>query len=59
MQDEGYIAKLMFPEGEKDVKLGEVIAIIVDNKEDIEKFKDFKGDVAVAAPPKPVATQAP
>lgn len=59
MQDEGYIAKLMFPEGEKDVKLGEVIAIIVDNKEDIEKFKDFKGDVAVAAPAKPVATQAP
>jgi pyruvate dehydrogenase E2 component (dihydrolipoamide acetyltransferase) len=51
MQEEGYIAKLMFPEGTKDVKLGQVVAIIVDNKDDIAKFKDFKGDSA--------ATQAP
>lgn len=39
MQEEGYIAKLLFPEGAKDVKLGTPIAIIVDKKEDVEKFK--------------------
>ncbi len=41
MQEEGYVAKLLYPEGEKDVKLGEVVAIIVDNPEDVEKFKDY------------------
>jgi len=30
MQEEGYIAKLLYPAGAKDVKLGEIIAIIVD-----------------------------
>lgn len=41
MQEEGYIAKLLYPEGAKDVKLGQVVAIVVDNKEDVGKFKDF------------------
>lgn len=30
MQEEGYIAKILYPEGAKDVKLGQVIAIIVE-----------------------------
>jgi pyruvate dehydrogenase E2 component (dihydrolipoamide acetyltransferase) len=51
MQEEGYIAKLLYPEGSKDVKLGQVVAIIVDNKEDVEKFKDYTG-AAPAAPQK-------
>lgn len=42
MQEEGYIAKLLYPEGERDVKLGQVVAIIVENKEDVDKFKDYK-----------------
>lgn len=44
MQEEGYIAKLMYPEGEKDVKLGQVVAILVEKKEDVDKFKDFKSE---------------
>ena len=52
MQEEGYIAKLLYPEGEKDVKLGEVIAIIVDSQEDVAKFKDYKADSSAAAPAK-------
>jgi len=44
MQEEGYIAKLLYPEGAKDVKLGQVVAIVVENKEDIGKFKDFKAE---------------
>ena len=41
MQEEGYIAKLLFPEGSKDVKLGTVVAILVDKQEDVGKFKDY------------------
>jgi pyruvate dehydrogenase E2 component (dihydrolipoamide acetyltransferase) len=48
MQEEGYIAKLLFPEGAKDVKLGEVVAIVVDSKEEVEKFKDYKPTSAAA-----------
>lgn len=44
MQEEGYIAKLLYPEGTKDIPLGKPIAIIVDKKEDVEKFKDFKAE---------------
>jgi len=49
MQEEGYVAKLLFPEGTKDVALGEVVAIIVDKKEDVEKFKDYKVEAAAPA----------
>ena len=38
MQEEGFVAKLLYPEGQKDIKLGEVVAIIVDSKDDIAKF---------------------
>lgn len=55
MQDEGFVAKLLYPEGSKDVPLGKIVAILVDNKEDIVKFKDYKGegDDAGSAPVKP------
>ena len=49
MQEEGFIAKLLFPEGTKDVKLGTVVAIIVDSKDDVSKFKDYSGS-GTAAP---------
>jgi len=62
MQEEGYIAKLMFPEGAKDVKLGTVVAIVVDNKDDVSKFKDYAGEgapaTAAAAPKKESAPAA-
>jgi pyruvate dehydrogenase E2 component (dihydrolipoamide acetyltransferase) len=41
MQEDGYIAKLLYPEGAKDVALGKVVAILVDKKEDVSKFKDY------------------
>lgn len=55
MQEEGFVAKLLYPEGEKDVKLGEVIAIIVENQGDIAKFKDFKVTIAAAPVKAPAA----
>lgn len=59
MQEEGYIAKLLYPEGAKDVKLGEVVAIIVENKDDVSKFKDYKGEGGAGAAEPKKAEQAP
>jgi pyruvate dehydrogenase E2 component (dihydrolipoamide acetyltransferase) len=55
MQEEGYIAKLLYPEGAKDVKLGQVVAIIVDSKDDVAKFKDYSAGATASTP----APQAP
>jgi pyruvate dehydrogenase E2 component (dihydrolipoamide acetyltransferase) len=59
MQEEGYIAKLLYPEGAKDVKLGEVVAIIVENKEDVAKFANYKSGAAAPAAPKAQPPAAP
>ena len=67
MQDEGYVAALLYPEGTKDIELGKILAIIVDSEEDIAAFanytaEDFAGAPAAAATPaapEPVAAAAP
>jgi pyruvate dehydrogenase E2 component (dihydrolipoamide acetyltransferase) len=60
MQEEGYIAKLLFPEGAKDVKLGTVVAIVVDSKDDVAKFKDYSaGSAPQAAAPAAPKKEAP
>jgi pyruvate dehydrogenase E2 component (dihydrolipoamide acetyltransferase) len=41
MQEEGFVAKLLFPEGTSDVPLGVPIAILVENKKDIAAFADY------------------
>ena len=51
MQDEGYIAKLLYPSGEKNIPLGKVLAILVDDKDDIAAFASFTGDEGAAAQP--------
>lgn len=57
MQDEGYVAKLMYEAGTKDIPLGKVLAILVDEKEDIAAFADYV-DESVAAAPTPAAAPA-
>jgi pyruvate dehydrogenase E2 component (dihydrolipoamide acetyltransferase) len=56
MQEEGYIAKILFSEGAKDIPLGTPLAILVENEADIGSFKDYKNEsssaAAPAAPPK-------
>jgi len=51
MQEEGYIAKLMYPAGAKDVKLGELIAILVEKPSDIAAFENYSGSAPVATAP--------
>ncbi|UYV74666.1 DLAT [Cordylochernes scorpioides] len=49
--EEGYLAKILVPAGQKDIPIGksnmvvrwwQLLCIIVSNKEDIEAFKDYK-----------------
>jgi pyruvate dehydrogenase E2 component (dihydrolipoamide acetyltransferase) len=46
MQEDGYVAALLYPENAKDVPLGECIAILVENKEDIAAFANYTGESA-------------
>jgi len=39
--EEGYLARILVPAGEKNVPLGKLLCIIVENQEDIAAFKDF------------------
>ncbi|KAG0254310.1 pyruvate dehydrogenase complex dihydrolipoamide acetyltransferase component (E2) [Mortierella polycephala] len=49
-QEEGFIAKILADSGAKDVNINHPIAIMVENKEDIEKFADFTVADAGGAP---------
>jgi len=39
--EEGYVAKILVEAGAKDIPVGTPIIVLVDNKDDIGKFKDF------------------
>lgn len=59
VQEEGYLAKIMVPEGTRDVPLGTPLCIIVEKESDIAAFKDYVetgvADVSAPAPaPAPV-----
>lgn len=67
--EEGYLAKIFLPEGTKDIPIGKPLCIIVQEKEDVAAFANFKAPetstvtttsisppppkAPVAAPPKP------
>lgn len=44
MQEEGFVAALLYPEGAKDIPLGTVIAIIVDSQKDVAAFANYSAD---------------
>ena len=48
--EEGYLAKILVPAGSKDVPIGKLLCVIVENKEDVAAFKDFVAEETVAAP---------
>lgn len=49
--EEGYLAKILVQAGQKDVPIGQLVCIIVENEADVAAFKDFKdtGMVPLAA----------
>ncbi|EPB71428.1 pyruvate dehydrogenase complex dihydrolipoamide acetyltransferase [Ancylostoma ceylanicum] len=57
--EEGYLAKILIPEGSKDVPIGKLLCIIVESEDDVAAFKDFKDDGAGAPPPAAAAAPPP
>jgi pyruvate/2-oxoglutarate dehydrogenase complex dihydrolipoamide acyltransferase (E2) component len=57
-QEEGFIAKLLIPDGSKDVPVGTPVAILVENAEDVAKVGNVGGSSAAAAA-QPAAAAAP
>ncbi|KAG5405751.1 hypothetical protein IGI04_011870 [Brassica rapa subsp. trilocularis] len=56
--EEGYLAKILKEEGTKAIQVGEVIAITVEEEEDIQKFKDYTPSSG-GSPAAPEAKPAP
>lgn len=56
--EEGYLAKIIIAAGQKDIPVGKLVCVIVENESDIAAFKDFKDDGG-AAPSKPASAPAP
>lgn len=40
--EEGYLAKILIEAGQKEVPIGKLVCIIVENESDVAAFKDFK-----------------
>lgn len=60
--EEGYLAKILVPAGSKDVPLGKLLCIIVENEEDISAFKNYvdTGEpVAAVTSTSPITAQSP
>lgn len=69
--EEGYLAKILYTAGSKDIPVGKLVCIIVENEADVAAFNDFKDDggaapkpaISASAPsaqaPTPVAASAP
>lgn len=47
--EEGFLAKILVPAGTKGVPLGQPLCIIVESEDDVEKFKNFSIEQAIAA----------
>eukprot|EP01022_Parablepharisma_sp_SALTPOND_P008814 TRINITY_DN136_c0_g5_i2.p2 TRINITY_DN136_c0_g5~~TRINITY_DN136_c0_g5_i2.p2 ORF type:complete len:506 (-),score=70.63 TRINITY_DN136_c0_g5_i2:3743-5260(-) len=60
MVDSGVLAKILTPEGTKDIPLGAPVAVVVDEASDVAAFKDFKPEETKkpAAAPKAEAPKA-
>ncbi|XP_009616032.1 dihydrolipoyllysine-residue acetyltransferase component 2 of pyruvate dehydrogenase complex, mitochondrial-like isoform X1 [Nicotiana tomentosiformis] len=48
--EEGYLAKILRGDGASSIKVGEVIAITVEEEDDIAKFKDYQPSASDATP---------
>ena len=57
--EDGYIAKIIVPSGAQDVKVGEVIVVMVEDEADCVKFADFVPTGGGAAPAAAPAAAAP
>ncbi|CAI5465333.1 unnamed protein product [Closterium sp. Yama58-4] len=50
--EDGYLAKILMPEGSKDIPVGTLIAVMVEDNADLSKFATFTAaDAGASAPP--------
>jgi len=50
MLDDGFVAKILVKEGQKNIPVGQPVIVVVNSKEDVDKFSDFEvGAAAVSA----------
>jgi pyruvate/2-oxoglutarate dehydrogenase complex dihydrolipoamide acyltransferase (E2) component len=62
LQDDGFVAKILVPEGEKDIAVGTPLLVLVEDADSVAAFKDFSpssGDKGVAAAAEPAEADAP
>ena len=57
MQEEGYLAAILVDEGAENIPVGQLVAIMVEEEEDVAAFKDYKPEEG-ASTPAPAATPA-
>lgn len=62
--EEGYLAKILVAAGTKNVPIGKLVCIIVQEESSVAAFKDFKDDgveepAPAVAPPSPVPSAPP
>lgn len=55
--EEGYLAKILVPAGSGSISVGKLVAVMVEEKEDISAFDDFTDDVSVAVSSTPKEKQ--
>lgn len=55
--EEGYLAKIVQGDGAKEIKVGEIICVTVEEEGDIEKFKDYKPSTSSDAPVAPAVSK--
>ena len=58
MQEEGIVGAILYDAGTKDLPLGTVLAVLVEDEDDLGAFKDYKDDGASAGAA-PASTPAP
>ncbi|KAH1149252.1 hypothetical protein GLYMA_16G004400v4 [Glycine max] len=57
--EEGFLAKIIRGDGAKEIKVGEVIAVTVEDEGDIAKFKDYQPSASEPSEPPAKETSAP
>lgn len=55
--EEGYLAKILIPAGTKEIPIGRLVCVIVENESDLAAFKDFTDDGHLTTFTKPKAVK--
>ena len=57
MQDDGFIAKILVKEGEKDISVGTPLLVMVEDEESVAAFSDYSPSKSASAAPKSASSE--